>query len=158
MDVVTPQTRSLMMSNIRGKNTRPEIIVRRLLHAAGLRFRLHRRDLPGMPDVVLPKHRVAIFVHGCYWHVHKGCRLFKMPESNVKFWREKLESNRDRDRRNINHLRERGWRVLVIWECLLRQHKKIEEVGESLVEWIRGTEGLAEMPYLTPRKKHIRTP
>lgn len=152
MDIVSPQTRSRMMSGIRAKNTRPEILVRRLMHAAGLRFRLHRRDLPGIPDIVLPRHRVTIFVHGCYWHVHKGCHFFKMPGSNVDFWRNKLESNNARDRRNIKLLLEEGWRVLIIWECLLRQHKAIDDIGRRLVRWVLGTETLGEMPPTLPRK------
>jgi DNA mismatch endonuclease, patch repair protein len=158
MDIVSSQTRSRMMSGIRGKDTRPEILVRRLLHAAGLRFRLHRRDLPGIPDIVLPKYRAAIFVHGCYWHVHKGCHFFKMPGSNVDFWRRKLESNQARDRHNVKLLLKDGWRVLVIWECLLRQPPAVGDIGARIIEWILGAETLRELPPPSSRKHSLGKP
>ena len=108
------------MAAIKGKDTKPEMLVRRGLHHRGLRFRLHRRDLPGRPDLVFPSRRVALFVHGCFWHAHAGCRYFKLPETGRDQWREKLERNRARDTQNRSRLISDGWRVIVVWECELR--------------------------------------
>jgi DNA mismatch endonuclease, patch repair protein len=105
------------MSLIRGKNTKPELLVRSLLHRLGYRFRLHRSDLPGSPDIILPKYQVAIFVNGCFWHFHKKCINGKIPQTNVKYWHEKLIKNVERDKKNIAKLKRNGWRVLVVWEC-----------------------------------------
>lgn len=116
-DVVTPADRSRMMSKIKGANTKPERLVRSFLHALGLRFRLHGRKLPGKPDLVFPKYRCVVFVHGCFWHRHPGCKYAYNPKSNVEFWQKKFEENTSRDSRNISELREKGWRVLVVWEC-----------------------------------------
>jgi DNA mismatch endonuclease (patch repair protein) len=116
-DIVDAKTRSRMMSGIRGKNTLPEILVRRFVHRQGLRFRLHRSDLPGCPDLVFRKYRVVVFVHGCFWHRHRRCRFAATPSSHRAFWRNKLEGNRERDQRNARRLRRMGWRVIVIWEC-----------------------------------------
>jgi DNA mismatch endonuclease (patch repair protein) len=146
MDVVTPHQRSRMMAGIRGKNTKPEMLVRRALFAKGLRFRLHRRDLPGAPDIVLPGRRVAIFVHGCFWHQHQGCKYVKMPDSNNLFWQDKLGGNLRRDRKNINQLLQNGWRVLVVWECFTRMKQDISKLGEELSQWIQGTESFREIP------------
>ncbi len=120
MDVLTPEQRSYCMSRIRGSDTTPELAVRRLVHAMGYRFRLHRRDLPGRPDIVLPRHRKVILVHGCWWHRH-NCRHGRpRAKTNAAFWRRKLDGNVGRDRRNIRLLRKAGWRVLVVWECQTR--------------------------------------
>ncbi|MBS0461625.1 MAG: DNA mismatch endonuclease Vsr [Proteobacteria bacterium] len=116
VDVVDAATRSRMMSGIRGRNTRPELLVRSFLHRAGLRFRLHVR-LPGKPDLVFPKYRTVVFVHGCFWHRHAGCRLASIPATNRRFWEEKFEANVARDRRITRQLRREGWHVLVAWEC-----------------------------------------
>ena len=105
------------MSRIRGKDTAPELIVRSLLHRLGYRFRLHRRDLPGHPDIVLPKYRAVIFVHGCYWHRHKGCRFAYTPKTRTDFWQRKFDENIERDRKAVKTLRQAGWRVLIVWEC-----------------------------------------
>lgn len=104
------------MAGIKGKNTRPEIAVRKALHAAGYRFRLHRKDLPGKPDIVLPKYRTVIFVHGCFWHGHM-CKNFKWPKTRPEFWREKIEGNIERDKRAVAELEQLGWNMIVIWEC-----------------------------------------
>lgn len=104
------------MAAIKGKDTTPELIVRRMLHASGFRFRLHRRDLPGRPDIVLPKYKTVIFVHGCFWHRH-NCRYFKWPTTRAEFWRAKILSNVTRDKRNRRQLRRLGWSVIVVWEC-----------------------------------------
>lgn len=116
-DIVPKATRSRMMSGIRGKNTRPEMAVRRYLHSLGLRYRLHDGKLPGRPDLVFPKYRTVVQVYGCFWHQHNGCQFAYMPKSNGQFWREKLGGNVERDLRNNRALRTSGWRVLAIWEC-----------------------------------------
>ena len=120
VDVVTPQVRSRMMSGIRGKNTLPEMLVRRFLHGQGLRYRLHDRALPGTPDLVFPRHRVLIFVHGCYWHRHEGCKYATTPASNIGFWKTKFAANVRRDRAAVIALTKAGWRVFILWECGLR--------------------------------------
>ena len=125
MDIVDRATRSRMMAGIRGRNTAPEVAVRRALHAAGFRFRLHRKDLPGSPDIVLPKHGVAILVHGCFWHRHPGCRFATTPASNPEFWRAKFAENVERDLRKRRQLRKLGWKVYTIWECDTRRTSAI---------------------------------
>ena len=144
-DVVTEETRSRMMSGIRGKDTKPEMVVRKALFAAGFRFRLHRRDLPGAPDVVMAGRRVAVFVHGCFWHRHKGCRLAAVPATRPGFWKAKLDGNAARDGKNIGRLRELGWRVLVVWECALRDRKTLDALPGILGEWVRGDETEGEL-------------
>ncbi|WOC16172.1 very short patch repair endonuclease [Pseudochrobactrum sp. MP213Fo] len=134
-DIVSPEKRSAMMSGIRGKNTRPEIIVRRLLHRLGYRFRLHYKELPGKPDIVLPKWRTVIFVNGCYWHGHTDCYLFRPPKTNPEFWASKIESNIARDIRNYAVLQEAGWKVLIIWECAVS--KKLSLPEEQLELFIK---------------------
>lgn len=120
VDVVDGATRSRMMAGIRGKNTKPELIVRRYLHACGYRFRLHRRDLPGRPDLVLPKYKLAIFVHGCFWHRHEGCSYATFPKTRRLFWEEKLSGNVRRDQGQLASLNAMGWRVITVWECGLK--------------------------------------
>ena len=116
-DIVDSKRRSRIMSRIRGRDTTPELVVRRMAHRLGFRFRLHRKNLPGRPDIVFPRYRVAVFVHGCYWHRHKGCRYAYTPKSRVAFWLEKFNKNVAHDHRSEEALRNLGWRVLVIWEC-----------------------------------------
>lgn len=115
----TPESRSALMSRIRGKNTVPELVVRRLLHSLGYRFRLHRRDLPGTPDIVFPSRGKAIFVNGCFWHAH-GCRIGRPPKSRPEYWGPKLERNRVRDKQNRSDLRAMGWSVITVWQCQTR--------------------------------------
>ena len=119
MDTLTPQQRSERMSRVRGRDTKPELLVRRIAHALGYRFRLHRRDLPGAPDLVFPSRRKVIFVHGCFWHRHPdpACKLARMPKSRLDFWATKLENNKDRDEKSIVRLHDLGWETLIIWEC-----------------------------------------
>lgn len=124
--------RSALMARIRGKNTKPELLVRRHLHAAGYRFRLHRKDLPGTPDIVLPRYRLAIFVHGCFWHRHSGCPRATSPKTREHFWAKKFARNVSRDQRNQADLAERGWRVMVIWECEVRNTKTLAEAIASI--------------------------
>jgi len=116
VDIVDKATRSRMMSAIRGSNTKPEILMRSALHSIGLRYRLHDRNLPGKPDMVFPKHRAVVFVHGCFWHAH-SCGNFRVPGTNTTFWREKLESNRKRDSIQSRALNRMGWKVITVWEC-----------------------------------------
>jgi DNA mismatch endonuclease, patch repair protein len=117
VDRLTPEHRSWNMSRIRGRDTQPERAVRSALHRAGYRFRLHRKDLPGRPDIVLPKHRTVVFVHGCFWHRHPGCRFAYTPKSRADFWAAKFLANVERDQRNRRDLRRLGWRVITVWEC-----------------------------------------
>jgi DNA mismatch endonuclease (patch repair protein) len=121
IDVVNVATRSRMMAGIRAKNTSPELLIRRSLHRLGFRFRLHDKRLPGKPDLLLPKYRAVIFVHGCFWHGHE-CPVFKWPTTRAEFWRSKIERNRENDGCHIKALREMGWRVCVIWECSVRKY------------------------------------
>lgn len=132
-DIVDKATRSRMMSGIRGKNTKPELLVRQFLHRRGLRFRLQDRRLPGRPDIVLPKYRAVVQVHGCFWHQHPGCDFAYMPKGNREFWSRKLSENVARDARSDYALRARGWRVLVVWECETAN----EEILSELVTRIR---------------------
>lgn len=127
MDSLTPERRSWNMSRIRGKDTRPEIIVRSLLHRLGYRFRLNRKDIPGKPDIVLPKHQTAIYVHGCYWHRHQGCHLAYTPKSNLDFWKKKFIRNVERDAEVRQSLNGTSWKQLVIWECETRDQTRLEE-------------------------------
>jgi DNA mismatch endonuclease (patch repair protein) len=115
------------MSRIRGKNTKPELKVRRALHAMGFRFRLHRRDLPGTPDILLPRYRIAIQVHGCYWHRHPGCHLTTTPKTNAQFWQQKFDRNVERDAKNEAALVAMGWQVMVIWECETRDAERLRQ-------------------------------
>ncbi|TXF99578.1 very short patch repair endonuclease [Massilia arenae] len=133
MDVVDAATRSRMMSGIRSANTKPEMIVRRYLHARGFRYRLHVRALPGSPDLVLPKYKVAVFVHGCFWHRHEGCRYATTPASNADRWKLKFDSNTARDARNASMLTAAGWRIIVVWECELKRDPE-ERLGSLVCE------------------------
>ncbi len=136
-DVVDPATRSRMMSGIRGKNTKPELLIRKALHARGFRYRLHC-DLPGKPDICLPKHRAVIFVHGCFWHGH-GCHLFKWPKTRPEFWRAKIGRNREVDRVAKQRLADAGWRTADVWECALKGKTRLQlsDVAHSLETWLR---------------------
>lgn len=124
-DIFAPSKRRAIMSRIQGKDTEPELFVRKLLHGLGYRFRLHRSDLPGKPDIVLPRLRKLIFVHGCFWHAHRGCRRASIPTTNVRFWATKLKKNSERDHRITSELTKRGWRVLVVWQCELRRPERL---------------------------------
>lgn len=121
MDIFEPKKRSEVMSHIRAKGTVPELFVRKLLFSAGFRYRLYVRSLPGCPDIVLPKWRTVVFVNGCFWHSHEGCRFAARPSQNAEFWRAKLSRNRERDLENITSLVGAGWRVLTVWECACRK-------------------------------------
>lgn len=135
-DILTSSQRHKCMSRIRGKNTKPEILVRKGLHARGFRFRLHNRKLPGSPDIVLPKYGVAIMVNGCFWHGHKGCRYATKPRTNVEFWEAKIARNRHRDEVTEAHLLALGWHVITVWECELRGADKAAVRIDLLAEEI----------------------
>ena len=136
-DKLTSSQRSHCMSRIRGKNTKPEILVRKGLHARGFRFCLHNKKLPGSPDIVLPKYGVAIMVNGCFWHGHKGCRYATKPKSNVEFWETKIARNKHRDEVTAAHLEALGWTVITIWECELRTSSQLDDRLNTLTEEIR---------------------
>lgn len=135
-DIMSPEARSERMSRIRGRDTLPEWVVRRYLHSIGFRYRLHRQDLPGRPDIVLPCHGVAIFVNGCFWHAHT-CQRGRIPSTRAAFWREKLENNRRRDERNRRLLRKAGWRVITVWECSLstkpRAGRRLQRLASEIL-------------------------
>ena len=120
MDVFSRRKRSQIMSRISGKNTKPEILVRSILHRMGYRFRVHKKDLPGKPDITLPKHKKVIFVHGCFWHGHKNCPRSKRPGTNIEFWNKKIDGNIERDKKNIQSLESLGWKTLVLWTCEIK--------------------------------------
>lgn len=141
MDVVPPDVRSRMMAGIKGKNTKPELVLRSGLHRAGFRFRLHRRDLPGSPDMVFPKYRAVIFVHGCFWHGH-ACHLFRLPKTRTEFWQEKISGNIARDTAQMHSLMGCGWRVGVVWECALKGRTRIPlgDVIDRCAAWLASSE------------------
>ena len=137
-DIVPAEVRSRMMSGIRGTNTKPELLLRKGLHAMGFRFRLHDRSLPGKPDIVLPRYKAVIFAHGCFWHGH-DCHLFKWPSTRPEFWQAKIARNRAVDERTDAALTEAGWRQAVVWECALKGKTRLplEDVIQSCAEWLR---------------------
>lgn len=135
MDTISPAARSALMSKIRSKDTKPEKVIRSLLHNLGYRFRLHRKDLPGRPDIVLPRHRKIILIHGCFWHGH-DCKLASKPKSNCDYWARKIAGNRERDTRNAVLLEQKGWQVLELWECEIR---KLDGIEARLQEFMAAT-------------------
>jgi len=153
MDVLTTAQRRLNMSRIRGKDTKPEMQLRRGLHAAGLRFRLHAPELPGRPDIVLPRYHAAILIHGCFWHGH-DCRLFKMPATRREFWEKKISGNRARDERCAEALHRAGWRVMTVWECSVKgpARRPLDEVIGSCVAFIRGDAPIAQVAGLPTKE------
>lgn len=126
-DIVSRSKRKEMMSSVKQRHTKPEITVRKLLHRLGYRFRLYSKKLPGTPDIVLPKYKSVIFVHGCFWHQHEGCRKSRRPTSNVEFWNEKLDKNIERDNRKESELKSLGWKVLTIWDCEIKDEDLLIE-------------------------------
>jgi len=135
-DIVDRKTRSRMMAGIKGKDTKPELTLRRALHARGFRYRLHSRQLAGRPDLVLPKLRAVIFVHGCFWHRHQGCRYNTTPATRTEFWRKKFSDNVKRDTAAREALLESGWRVATVWECALRRPEQIGTLTRKLSVWL----------------------
>ena len=146
-DVLTPEQRRLVMSRIRGKNTKPEMLMRYGLHGRGLRYRLHGMGIPGKPDMVFPKYRTVVFVHGCFWHGH-GCSLFKWPKTRAAFWKTKINRNMERDRKALAALKADEWRAIVVWECALRgKHRRaLPDVLSNAEAFIRhGRKCMAEI-------------
>ena len=158
-DQLTPEQRHRCMSRIRAKNTKPEMLVRRYLHSRGFRYRLNVRRLPGTPDIVLRKYKTAIFIHGCFWHGHEGCRLYVPPKSNTHYWTEKIARNIERDTIACAKLHQLGWHTVVIWECQLKPHERDNTL--SHLEYILSTTYLNDRrtnrpkPYATPEEQQI---
>lgn len=150
-DVVDPATRSRMMAGIRARNTTPELLLRRRLHREGFRFRLHGAHLPGRPDIIMSGRRIAILVHGCFWHRHVGCHWCSTPASNIEFWEPKFARNRERDAEVMVSLRKLGWRVATVWECGLRS-AKIDETTKALVDWMGSDMPTFESDIVRPRR------
>ncbi len=142
VDFLTPAGRSDRMRRIRSANTSPEVTVRKALHRLGFRFRLQGKGLPGRPDIVLPKYRAVVLVHGCFWHRHAGCKVASNPKSNTEFWKEKFDRNMARDAKVANELEEKGWRVLVVWECELGSAARLETAILKLANEIKGPESV----------------
>ncbi len=136
VDIVSPEKRSEMMSGIRGKNTRPEMVIRKALFKSGFRYRLHSKNLPGRPDLVLKKYNAVILINGCYWHGHENCHLFRYPKSKQDFWKNKIGGNIDRDKRNEIKLLDSGWTVIKIWECAIKGKKRlpVDEIIRKIID------------------------
>lgn len=145
-DIVSKKKRSKMMSSIRSKDTRPELKIRSALHKLGYRYKLHDKQLPGKPDLVLPKHNAVILIHGCFWHLH-NCHLFKWPSTKREFWKEKITGNKKRDEKNLQALKEMGWRILIIWECALKGKSKLDfsSTIKSISDWLKSSNQYAEI-------------
>lgn len=155
-DSLTIAERSHRMSLIRSRDTKPEMLLRRALHSQGARYRLHRKDLPGKPDLVFGPHRIALFVNGCFWHGHK-CPTGHIPKTNSEFWRKKILTNRSRDARNIRRLRQEGWRVVVVWECAITSPKKLADEVDRVVHLLR-KRGNPVRPLTIKPNEHSQTP
>lgn len=151
VDVVDRATRSRMMAGIRGRDTKPEITLRKYLHRAGLRYRLHTGNLPGRPDIAFPATKAAVFVHGCFWHRHEGCHWCSTPSSNADFWNPKFTRNVERDAEAAVRLHAIGWRAATIWECALRR-KDLEATAALVVDWVRDGVGDFETDLVRPRR------
>ena len=149
-DIVDSATRSRMMAGIRGKDTKPERLLRRKLHAAGIRYRLHVPDLPGKPDLVFPRHKAVAFVHGCFWHRHEGCHWCSTPSSNPEFWSGKFERNIARDRETADALHRGGWRIATVWECGLRG-TGADDLAHRVADWLRKGAGDLDSGLVRPR-------
>ncbi len=149
-DVHTPETRSRNMAAIKSGNTKPEVFIRSLLHRAGFRFRIHVKNLPGKPDIVLPKYRSVILIHGCFWHGH-DCHLFKLPKTRTEFWESKISGNRERDIKTVNCLSGKGWKVLTIWECAVKGKHRLnpENLIKKTAEWITNGNKISEIKGLS---------
>lgn len=139
MDVVDRKTRSCMMRGIGSRNTKPELLIRKRLFGMGFRYRINDRTLVGSPDIVFPKYHAVVFIHGCFWHGH-DCELFKLPGTHTEFWKEKIETNRNRDAKVLNQLRSEGWRICIVWECAVKgkaQLQRIDITVSKIAEWVR---------------------
>lgn len=143
-DIVSPEVRSRMMSGIRGKNTRPELFIRKIMHAEGFRYRLHAKKLPGKPDLVFRKYKAAVLVHGCFWHGH-NCHLFKWPSSRKEFWKIKIKKNCKNDERALVALKALGWRVLIVWECAIKGKERLvpQQITQRISNWLNSKNNYA---------------
>jgi DNA mismatch endonuclease, patch repair protein len=151
-DYLSAAERSRHMARIRGRDTAPEKHLRRLIHRAGFRFRLHARTLPGSPDLVLPRYKAAIFVHGCFWHRHKGCTSAYEPKSRIDFWMRKFQENVARDKRQTRALKKAGWRIAIVWECGLRRPEARSTTVSALTSWLRSERLHAQFPRVASRR------
>ena len=146
VDKVDSATRSRIMAAVKSKNTSPELFIRSLLHKKGFRFRLHVKDLPGKPDIVLPKYNAVIFINGCFWHGHTNCHLFRLPHSRIEYWQNKILRNKANDIRTIELLLARNWRVCIIWECKIQASKKdITQLADLISNFLKSTESFLEL-------------
>ncbi len=144
VDIVDPETRSRMMAGIKGHDTKPELLIRKLLHQKGFRFRLHVRSLPGKPDLAFRRYQAVIFVNGCFWHGH-DCRFFRLPATRTEFWKSKISRNQENDAKNLKLLVEAGWRVGVVWECAIRGTKKdFNGISNRLADWLQSESSFLE--------------
>jgi DNA mismatch endonuclease (patch repair protein) len=155
IDVVDKITRSRMMSGIRGKDTKPELGLRRALHRLGLRYRLHVTGLPGRPDILLPRHHAAIQVHGCFWHRHEHCSFCTTPASNMRFWKSKFDETTRRDKRNLDALRKLGWKVGIVWECSVKE-KGAEAIAAKIADWLQSGRSFKEISSRSAKPKSRR--
>lgn len=151
-DIVDRATRSRIMSGIRGRDTKPEVIVRKQLYAQGFRYRIAPKNLPGKPDIVLPKYRTAVFVHGCFWHGHSRCRYFVQPKTRSAFWLKKIAANRTRDEYVCKELLADGWKVAIVWECVTKDEKTVSSLAAQLGSFIRGND---DQRHVTTRSKKV---
>lgn len=149
-DVHSPETRSKNMAAIKGHDTKPEVLIRKALHRAGFRYRLHAKDLPGKPDIVFPRHQAVLFINGCFWH-HHHCHLFKWPQTRREFWEKKITGNTANDQKKVRMLEELGWRVGIVWECALKgKHRIDHDVAiQKLTEWLQSDQKELEIQGLT---------
>jgi DNA mismatch endonuclease, patch repair protein len=155
IDVVDKLTRSRMMAGIRGKDTRPEVGLRRALHRRGLRYRLHVAGLPGRPDILLPRYHAAIQVNGCFWHRHENCVFCTTPAANTRFWRSKFDETVERDKRNLRALRKLDWKVAIVWECSIKE-KGAEAIAGKIVAWLRSGRSFKEVSSTSVKRKSRR--
>ena len=153
MDIKSKEERSRNMSAIRSGDTKPEMLVRRYLHARGFRYGLHNRKLPGSPDIVLRKYKTVIFINGCFWHGHEGCKYYRLPKSNIEFWQAKITRNKERDAFDVSVLEAKGWKVLTVWECELRTIAQREDTLTRLVQDIKG--GSNSIGYFQEGQIHV---
>lgn len=146
-DVLTPEQRRKCMSSVQRKDTSPELVLRSIIHKSGLRYRLHRKNLPGTPDIVFPRFKAVLFVHGCYWHSH-GCYKSTVPKSRQEFWKKKFDANKERDVRNVEALLKLGWRVMTVWECALKGKKSLpdSDISDLIKTWLLSSEQVSELP------------
>ncbi|ALC11653.1 DNA mismatch repair protein Vsr [Sphingopyxis sp. 113P3] len=151
-DIVDQATRSRMMARIRGRDTKPELAMRKALHARGLRYRLHYKGLPGRPDLVFPKFQAVVFVHGCFWHRHEGCRFTTTPATRPEFWAQKFEQNVLRDHRAIANLEQSGWRTAIVWECAIKEYGG-EQISDRISQWLAEDHGSLVVPDSHPEPK-----